>query len=140
IPVFYTFADPAHSWVKPFDLVLLSLSVVLLQGFSRDPVVLFSGNPAAWTLSCEAFFYALHPFFVRLLRDFALRGSLLVSAGSVVVAFGYRLAVHLGPAGWASGVPLPVERVPEFVLGMAIAWAMAHGWRPRLPVSVAWIS
>lgn len=140
IPVFYTFVEPAHSWVKPVDFVVLSLSVVLVQGFSRDPVILFSGNPAAWTLSCEAFFYALHPFFGRLLRRVSRRGALVVAAASVAVAFGYRLAVHLGPAGWASAVPLPLERIPEFVLGMAIAWAIAQGWRPRLPVSVAWIA
>lgn len=58
IPVFYSTApDPDQWWVKPFGAVLL-LSIPLLQGWSRDPAVLFSGNPAAWTLTCEMFFYA----------------------------------------------------------------------------------
>lgn len=62
IPVFYSFApDPAQSWVKPVDIGILLLSFLLVQGWWRDPVILFSGNPAAWTLTCEAFFYALHP-------------------------------------------------------------------------------
>lgn len=140
IPVFYTLsADPAHSWVKSFSIPILLLSVVLLQGFSRNPEVLFSGNPAAWTLSCEAFFYALHPFLGAALRKLSLRGALIVAASTVVIALGYRGLTYLGPAGWSSGVPLPFERVTEFVLGMAIAWAFARGWRPRLPVTVAWI-
>src|SRR5690606_2108621 len=33
---------------------------------------------------------------------------------------------------WLSSVPLPVQRLPEFVLGMALAWAMRSGWRPRI--------
>ncbi|MEO8527441.1 MAG: acyltransferase [Pseudolysinimonas sp.] len=139
IPVFYTFAVPEHGWVKPFDLGILLLSVVLLQGFSRDPTILFSGNPAAWTLSCEMLFYALHPWLGRLLRKATRRGALIVAAGTIVVAFAYRTGVDLGPA-WLAAAPLPFERVPEFVLGMAIAWAFAQGWRPRIPTWVAWIA
>lgn len=37
-------------------------------------------------------------------------------------------------------MPLPLEHLPEFVLGMAVAWAFAQGWRPRVPVTVAWIT
>ena len=33
IPVFYSFSSRPGSWVKPFDLGILSLSVVLLQGW-----------------------------------------------------------------------------------------------------------
>lgn len=140
IPVFYTLAQPEHSWVKPFSLPILLLSVVLLQGFSRDPAILFSGNPAAWTLSCEMFFYALHPYLGRLLRRATRNGALIAAAAVVVVAFAYRSATHVGPPGWASGVPLPVEHLSEFVLGMTIAWALAQGWRPRIPVWLAWIA
>ncbi|CAN5342988.1 acyltransferase [soil metagenome] len=140
IPVFYTLAQPDHSWVKPLSIPLLLLSVVLVQGFSRDPAVLFSGNPAAWTLSCEALFYALHPALVRLLRKTTQRGALMIVVATIAVAFGYRFATHIGPAGWAAGVPLPFEHLPEFVLGMAIAWALAQGWRPRIPVAVAWVA
>ncbi|MCC7127461.1 MAG: acyltransferase [Microbacteriaceae bacterium] len=140
IPVFYTLAaEPAHSWVKPLSIPILLLSVPLIQGFSRDPVVLFSGNPAAWTLSCEAFFYALHPFFGSLLRRLSKRGALIAAMTTVVIAFGYRSLANLDSAGWSGGVPLPLEHLSEFALGMAIAWAFALGWRPRIPVSVAWL-
>ena len=141
IPVFYTLsADPAHSWVKTLSIPILLLSVVLLQGFSRNPEILFSGNPAAWTLSCEAFFYALHPFLGALLRRASKRGAQIVAVTTLAIAFGYRGLAQLGPTDWAGRVPLPFERVTEFVLGMAIAWAFAQGWRPRVPVTVAWIT
>jgi peptidoglycan/LPS O-acetylase OafA/YrhL len=140
VPVFYTLSsEPDHSWVKTLSIPILLLSVVLLQGFSRDPAILFSGNPAAWTLSCEAFFYALHPMLGRLLRRTTRNGALIVAGATVAVAFLYRLSTFLGPAGWAAGVPLPLEHLSEFVLGMAIAWALASGWRPRIPVAVAWV-
>jgi peptidoglycan/LPS O-acetylase OafA/YrhL len=141
IPVFYTLtADPQHSWVKTLSIPVLLLSVVLLQGFSRSPEILFSGNPAAWTLSVEALFYALHPALGRLLRRASLRGALVVGGAAIAIAFGYRAFASLGPVGLTAGVPLPFERLPEFVLGMALAWAFARGWRPRLPVWLAWIA
>jgi peptidoglycan/LPS O-acetylase OafA/YrhL len=141
IPVFYTLAsEPTHSWVKPFSIPILLLSVALLQGFSRNPDILFSGNPAAWTLSCETLFYAVHPFLGKLLRRASQRGALIIAAMTLAIAFGYRSATFVGPAGWSGAIPIPFDRIPQFVLGMAIAWAIAQGWRPRIPVSVAWIA
>ena len=132
IPVFYSFGPiPEGSFLKPFDLVIILLSVVLLQAWFREPLIIFSGNPAAWTLTCEAFFYALHPAISRVLVRWAIRGALLLGAAAVASAFAYRLAVILWPAS-VPWVPLPVERLPEFVLGMALAWAMRNGWRPRI--------
>lgn len=140
IPVFYTLSsEPEHGWIKVFSIPILLLSVVLLQGFSRNPEILFSGNPAAWTLSCEAMFYAVHPFLGRLVRRFSLRGALIAAASTMIIAFAYRTATQLGPRGWSDGVPLPLDRIPEFILGMTIAWAFVQGWRPRFPVSLAWI-
>lgn len=139
IPVFYTFAtEPQHSWVKTVSVPVLLLSVILVQGFSRDPAILFSGNPAAWTLSCEALFYALHPFLGRLLTRATLRGALIIAIVVVAVAFIYRGLSHIGSGQWVEAVPIPFERIPEFALGMAIAWAFAQGWRPRLPAWLAW--
>ena len=141
IPVFYTLsADPADSWVKTLSIPILLLSVVLFQGFSRNPEILFSGNPAAWTLSCEAFFYAVHPFLGALLRRTSRHGALIVAMTTLTIAFVYRGATQLGPTGWAANVPLPFDQLPMFVLGMAIAWAFVQGWRPRIPVTLAWVA
>lgn len=131
--VFYTLATPPEgSFLKPFDAGVLLLSVVLLQGWWANPAILFSGNPAAWTLTVEALFYALHPWISRVLVPLAKRGALLIAVAALVWAFGYRFGVYLWPESWLAAVPMPITRVPEFLLGMALAWAMRNGWRPRL--------
>lgn len=134
IPVFYALSPQLdHDWVKPFDPGVLALSVPLAQGWSRNPDILFSGNPAAWTLSCELFFYALHPFIARAMVRLHQRGALLVAAGSIVVAVAYRFACNQDPSAWWSAyMPWPISRLPEFVVGVAIAWALRSGWRPRV--------
>lgn len=133
IPVFYTFAPvPEGSFLKPFDFGVLLLSVVLLQGWFANPAILFSGNPAAWTLTVEMFFYALHPWISRILLPLTRYGALLLAFGAVVWAFGYRAGMLAWPESWLAAVPLPVVRLPEFILGMALAWAVRSEWRPRL--------
>jgi peptidoglycan/LPS O-acetylase OafA/YrhL len=137
VPVFYTLAAvPEGSFLKPFDLGVLLLSVVLVQAWSNSPAILFSGNPAAWTLTCEAFFYALHPWISKLLMRCSRRGALIVASGILVWAFGYRGLVTALPGSILSDLPTPVVRVPEFILGMALAWAVRSGWRLRVPVTV----
>lgn len=137
IPVFYSFdPNPAQTWVKPVSVGILALSVVLFQGWSLNPAILFSGNPAAWTLTCEAFFYALHPYILRLLGRMRVCGSLIFMVVVVGIAFGFRALTASLPGEWFSLTPLPVTRVTEFALGMALAWAMRCGWRPKVPVWV----
>src|SRR5688572_8242322 len=44
IPVFYALTASADDWwVRSFSIPIFLLSVVLLQGWSRDPMILFSG-------------------------------------------------------------------------------------------------
>lgn len=139
VPVFHSpDPDPAMAWVKPFSLGVLALSVLLVQGWATSPGILFSGNPAAWTLSCEAFFYALHPALNRPLRR-ATSGVALLLAGVVVVgaAVFYLLRAE-APALHLDLVPQPVLRLWEFVLGMALGRALRSGWRPWLPPAVGY--
>nr|WP_204940026.1 acyltransferase [Microbacterium keratanolyticum] len=133
IPVFYTLAAvPEGSFLKPFDLGIILLSVVLIQAWWANPAILYSGNPAAWTLTCEALFYALHPWISKVLIPLAKRGALILAVGAVAAAFAYRAGVIVWPESALALVPLPVMRVPEFILGMGLAWAMRSGWRPRI--------
>lgn len=135
VPIFYSLnPDPAQTWVKPFDLGILLLSLPLLQGWSRDPVVLYSGNPAAWTLTIEFFFYMLHPFIYRALRGLTRRDALIAVAGLVILSFGFK-GLSLSPSWlFLNQLPLPILRLNEFVLGMLVAHAMRLGWRTRVPL------
>lgn len=137
LPVFYTF-DPASApdWVKPVNVGILLLCVLLLQGWSRNPDILFAGNPAAWTLTVEAFFYALHPFVTMVLRRLSLIGALVAAAAVVAFAVSTRVALLAFPDSWLTQVPWPVMRLNEFVLGMCLAWAFRKGWIPRIPLVV----
>ena len=133
IPVFYSFSPAADEWwVKPVNVGILALSFVLLQGWSRDATILFSGNPAAWTLTCEAFFYALHPAINRVFGKLRVKGSLLVVGGVIAAAFLYRFGVMIAPGSWLAAAPLPVVRLSEFVIGIGIARAMLAGWKVRI--------
>jgi peptidoglycan/LPS O-acetylase OafA/YrhL len=135
IPVFYSLApDPADTWVKPFDVGVLLLSLLLLQGWSRDPAVLFAGNPAAWTLTAELFFYALHPFIMKVLRLFNSRHALSTAVGILLLSIGARVLITLQPGGMLAELPWPVLRLNEFIIGMCLAWAFRAGWRPRIPL------
>lgn len=137
IPVFYSFVpQPEQWWVKPVNVAILALSFVVLQGWWRDPVVLFSGNPAAWTLTIEFFFYALHPFFSRVLTRFSRTGALWAAAIVCGIAVAQRGLIQLDPAGWFAALPWPVLRLNEFALGMCLAWAFRKGWRPRVHPAV----
>lgn len=135
IPVFYYLgfgqSTPGFE-LKPVDAGILLLSVAMLQGWWANPVIFFSGNPAAWTLTFEAFFYALHPWVSKCLARCSVRGSLLLAGGVLVWMFCYRAGVLISPESWLALVPGPVVRLPEFLLGMALAWALRSGWRPRL--------
>jgi len=138
IPVFYSLMpDPDQSWVKPYDVVVLLLSILLLQAWSRDPVVIFAGNPAAWTLSCEALFYAVHPWIGRVMHRWRVRGAVVLALAVVSAAFAYRALVMVAPEALVAQLPLPIVRLSEFVIGMALAWAVRCGWRPRVPVWAA---
>jgi peptidoglycan/LPS O-acetylase OafA/YrhL len=135
IPVFYTGAQVAFDTTQRLGVLA---SLALVQAWI--PQVLFSGNPAAWSLSDEAFFYALFPLAVRpLVRCPGWLLALL--AGSLVVAQGMvRLwAWEAGPGPDAEVICFvsPPGRVGEFLLGMVIAVAMRRGWRCRVPVWMA---
>lgn len=76
-----------------------------MQGWFRDPVLLFAGNPAAWTLTAEAFFYALHPFITVLLRRLTMIGVLAAAAGVILFTFGLRGAAHFDGGTFIGELP-----------------------------------
>lgn len=135
IPVFYGL------YTKPWDSVnQLGVVASLTMIQSWFPRVVFAGNPAAWSLSDEAFFYLLFPFIIRPLLRARLRTLLVVALGLI----GLQLAIRFGSFGLhltadqnSLAFVSPIGRLAEFVVGMAVAAALRQGWRARIPVSGA---
>ena len=120
----------------PLRGVLLSLP--LLQAWARGTAT--AGNPAAWSLSAEAWFYLLLP----LLLPFLLRRGDRALAVLATAACGCGLLLWLGvgpvaaPAlrGWLLDY-FPLSRTPQFVLGAVAGIAVRRGRRSRVPVGAA---
>jgi peptidoglycan/LPS O-acetylase OafA/YrhL len=135
LPVFYAWREVPLEWGP----VLLSLG--LLHAWVPSAATYFAGNPASWSLSCEMFFYAIHPLMVR--RVLRL-GAGAIGAGMLVVALATVAVADLAIgwpdriAGWLLYIA-PVFRVGEFLLGMALAAALKRGVRipaPLLPAAM----
>jgi peptidoglycan/LPS O-acetylase OafA/YrhL len=130
IPVFYMWRDIPMNWTG------VTLSIFLLHAWVPSAGIYFAGNPASWSLSCEMFFYALHPFLVR--RTLIAGTGLLVAATAGVLVTLYVVADlaldwPARIAGWLLYVS-PLFRVGEFLVGMALASALRRGL--RIPVGV----
>ena len=130
LPVFYTWRD------VPFEWGPVLLSFALLHAWVPTATTYFAGNPASWSLSCEMFFYAVHPLLIRRVLGWSvvvIGGAMLaVGVATVVVA---DLAIDWPDriAGWLLYIS-PVFRIGEFFLGMALAAALKRGLRIPLPL------
>lgn len=86
-------------------------------------------NPVSWSLTCEAFFYAVFPALYAGLRRLGPRGltALAVScAGTVILLPWVNSSLALG---WTL-YSFPLARFPEFVLGAAVGRLVRIGaWR-----------
>jgi peptidoglycan/LPS O-acetylase OafA/YrhL len=117
----------------------LALSLTLTQSWavSHDGLI-YSYNPAAWSLSCEAFFYLLFPWIVTSLRG-QPRGRMLAWVGALALlgaAGAVAGGLRAGPAG-DMAFTFPLLRLPEFVLGVAAGLLVTDGWRPRINLPLA---
>ncbi|MGZ0149356.1 acyltransferase family protein [Kribbella sp. WER1] len=137
--VFYRVDPPAGMpWIKPVSLTVLALSALLVHGWSNNPTILYGGNPAGWTLSVEAFFYAYFPFVWRLTRRLKTAGGLILCVAVVVLSGAYRLALF----HYKTEVPIlpqPVLHSVAFLFGIGLAIALRSGWKPRIPVWFAFL-
>ena len=133
-PFFYI---GTHGWHVPFfafaeqHFVLTCVLVLtLLQAWI--PAAALAWNPVAWSLSVEAFFYAVFPFALNRFGKLSHTTLLALIPASwiagLAISAGY---LALRPAGasyvssvdWSSAVQFvkffPVVRLPEFLMGMA---------------------
>ncbi|MGX1546921.1 acyltransferase family protein, partial [Streptomyces adustus] len=95
-------------------------------------------DPVSWSLACEAFFYALFPALAFVLRRLGARGSAAVAGVSMLAVLALTAC---DPHTWLGEqlYSLPAARLPEFVLGAAVARTVLLGrWRgPGLEASLA---
>lgn len=113
-------------------------NLFLVQAWSPDVKTYFGFNAVAWSLSCEAFFYACFPLLVRRLARLQQRGRWFVVAGVTAALCVYPglFSLTVAPrdaAAWEwTTYVLPLWRLGEFVVGIVAALALRDGWRPRL--------
>ena len=120
-----------ESWGQVRGGVLLSLGLVQ----SWLPAGAVFGNPVAWTLSCEAFFYLSFPLLVGpIIR--ARLGWLMGLAGLLLFLewayrfWAWRLLGPVDPSVSLMLARLPIYRIVEFLLGVTAAASLRRGWRP----------
>ncbi len=97
------------------------------------PDTVKGANPAAWSLSDEAWFYLVFPLLMMLPAFRSGRGRrwiwALACVGVVLVWMGGALIEPGSTRVWALDY-LPLSRMLQFVLGVAAGLAVARGWRP----------
>ena len=126
---------------KP-DLAQLIANLSLVQSWVPSVSFYQSVNPVSWSLSCEAFFYILFPLLFVLLRRIGWRGNAFVVAGCVALDLLLPMLAHHLVLSRDLNFFLyyfPPARLPEFLLGMALAQVVRAGrWRgPGVAVSLA---
>ena len=102
--------------------------LLLVQAWVPMLHVMLAGNGASWSLSCEAFFYAVMPFLRP--RPKPWRMVWLAIALTVVACVTLRLAagtMYVDQVAFFN----PAFRLGEFVAGVALGSAMRQGWQPR---------
>jgi peptidoglycan/LPS O-acetylase OafA/YrhL len=135
-------AIAAYVWFMPPDKPVWAglLALLLLQAWPPVPTVNSAANGVSWSLSCEAFFYALFPWLTPALAR--RRPSARYAVVAVVLAGCATVAV-IGSLAWGGryDVPLyesPLVRAGEFVLGVALGLALRDGWVPSVRRRTAW--
>jgi peptidoglycan/LPS O-acetylase OafA/YrhL len=104
-------------------------SLFLMQAWVPDEQVFFAVNTPAWSLSCEAAFYAAFPLLlvvvgrIRPDRLWAVAGALVAA---IIVVPAVALPMPDGVGYWFVYV-FPVTRGLEFALGMVLARIVREG-------------
>src|SRR5882724_7335669 len=121
---------PFFAWSKQHLFLACTLTLVLLQ--SWVPQGALTWNSVCWSLSVEAFFYFVFPFFLIRGRKLSSSGLLLCVIAlwcvSLALTFSYVLLHPDGAANVNSGATNlfwknvisfnPLVRLPEFLIGM----------------------
>lgn len=134
VSVFFFILYVAKVLHEPLSLKATLATVTLLQAYIPFQEYYARPSLVAWSLSCEAFFYALLPFVVPRLWNTKTKTVLVTAATAAawlaIVPVVIVSTVRSGSL--AHGFELhPVYRFGEFLLGICAALVMRRGWRPR---------
>jgi peptidoglycan/LPS O-acetylase OafA/YrhL len=116
----------------PVHVVEAVIPFSLLQAWIPHYRVAFGGNGVSWSLSCEAFFYAIFPFVVAPVIGLTRRGKYLLLAACAVAPWVFAAVTRPEVAeSWRYLVLYtnPVARSFEFVIGMTLASLFRQGLR-----------
>lgn len=116
----------------------LIASLLLVQSWHADPSWVYAYNGVSWSLSCEAFFYAVFPFLALWLSRFGARQLLRLCVLVFVAAALLSALLAFFPAfDWGSLLyTFPAYRASEFMVGVCLAVAFRKGWKPKFGVGV----
>ena len=121
---------PFFAWSKEHLAAAFLLTLMLLQ--SWVPQAALTWNSVCWSLSVEAFFYLVFPFFLRSSRKLSPKTLLVCLVGLWFVSLSFSFSyVHFHPDGldkinsgetnlfWKNVLSFnPLVRLPEFLIGM----------------------
>ncbi|WP_328434939.1 acyltransferase family protein [Streptomyces sp. NBC_00425] len=114
-------------------------NLLLVHAWFPQRIINAGGNPAAWSLSDEAFFYLAFPVLLALLAGRRARVWVWTAVAVTCAALVLWPALSgLPPAtrSWALDY-LPLTRFLQFVLGVVAGLALKRGWRPPVSLPVA---
>lgn len=115
------------------SILSAALNLVLLQAWTGTRA--FKVNDVAWTLSCEAFFYAVFPFVWSVLRRQRTTGLLAIGGACALIPF----VIVLLTSDDRLISNFPPSRLADFVVGMVAARLVQEGrisWIPPMWLSV----
>src|SRR6267378_2521249 len=132
---------PFFAWAKAHLKLTSGLVVSLLQAWV--PQAALSWNAVAWSLSVEAFFYLLFPFFLVFLLRRSQPQLFLIATGSWLATLAFSgsyvlrnpdhlIVVDADVLGafWLNALKFnPLARLPEFLLGMACGFLFLRSRR-----------
>jgi len=134
------------AWLVAFAAALLSggdipwlaviLTLVLLQAWVPDPNIYGAINPPGWSLSAEAFFYAVFPFLMGRRVRLHERVYLLVPILVGTIAFGVVFSFTPIYSHWFIYYS-PIWNLTSFVIGILLAAAIKKGLRVAMPTWAA---
>jgi peptidoglycan/LPS O-acetylase OafA/YrhL len=118
---------PKSTWIDNI------VNLFLFQAWTLDAQHQLTVALVTWSLSCEAFFYLLFPWIIRPLGRLTLRNLWLIVGSIFIVAETLIVAFTFFPLKWVRDTLYanPLARLPEFLVGIAIALTIKAGVRIR---------